>query len=254
MRNSILVFIVLALWPAGADAGRIVVNHDEWTTSNAGFASAGAANTTAFVQNVASFLAGGPGPANILAYSTDFSLTQSSFANALTAAGHTLTVTTAITFDLPTLLGFDAVFLAGQPGANTTVLTNYVNAGGGVYLAAGTFLGGTATGEANAWNPFLNNFGLALQGGSYNGVIGTLAVGGSHPIFTGVSSLYYNNGNTVVPFGVNPNAQIVEQTASGAGLIAVFDDLAEIPEPTAWLLMASGLCALGLLRRRGAAG
>lgn len=253
MRLILLSAIFSAFFaPSLAEAGRIVLNHDEWTTSNTGFTQAGASATT-FVQNVADFLNVGGGPGNFLAYSSDFSLTQSSFATALTSAGHSLTVSTAITFDLPTLQTFDAVFLAGLPGADTTVLTDYVNVGGGVYLAGGTFLAGTATGEANVWNPFLNNFGLAFQGGAYNAVVGNLPVTGTHSIFSGVSSLYYAGGNTVVLFGSNPNAQIVEATAGVGGLIAVYDDTGvgePIPEPSTWTLLAIGLGAIGFAARR----
>jgi hypothetical protein len=246
MRAIVLVSAVLCAVFASpsVEAGRIVVNHDEWTTSDTGFSQAGADATT-FVQNLANFLNPGGGFGTFLAYSSDFSLTGASFANALTSAGHSLTVSTAITFDLPTLVMYDAVFLAGQPGANTTVLTDYVNAGGNVYLAGGTFLGGNATGEASAWNPFLNNFGLGFQGGSYNGISGVLPVTGIHPILNGVADLYYNNGNTVVLVGGNPNAQIVQ----GPGLIGVYDDVAA-PEPGGLALLGLGLAALASARRK----
>jgi PEP-CTERM motif len=245
------VFAITLLVPAAARAGRIVVNNDEWTTSNTGFTQAGASATT-FVENLADFFLGGAGTGNFLAYSTNFSLNESSFAGALTSAGHSLTVSTAITFDLPTLMTYDAVFLALPPTADNTVLTNYVNGGGGVYLAGGTGVGG-ATAEADAWNDFLNNFGLQLLGGSYNGVSGNLAVTGVHPILTGVSSLYYNNGNTVALFGADPNAHIIETTSSQVGLLGVYDDtdrVSAVPEPSTWTLLAIGLGGIVLATLR----
>lgn len=252
MRTSTLLFAaLLASYVCPANAGRIVVHHDEWTTSNTGFTTAGPANATSFVQNVADFLNIGGGTGNFLVYSTNFGLTQSSFATALTSAGHTLTVSTAVTFDLATLLTYDGVFLALPPTGDTSVLTDYVNAGGGVYIAAGTAgIGGGATAEANAWNPFLNAFGLGLLGGAYNGVSGNIAIAGGHPIFSGVSQLYQNNGSTVVLFGANPNAQIVQQTGGGIGLTGVYDDTAAVPEPSAGLLLLTGIGAVGVFRRR----
>lgn len=251
MRATTLLLAVLTIFCAlPASAGRIVVNHDEWTVSNTGFTQAGSANVTAFVENVANFFTGGAA-GNFLIYSTDFSLNESAFATAMVSAGHTLTFDTALTFDLPTLSVYDAIYVTGQPGADTTVLTDYVNAGGGVYLGAGTFLGGnSAIGEAAAWNPFLNNFGLGLAGVAYNGISGNIAPSGGHPIVDGVSSLYYNNGNSVVLFGGNPNAQIIETSASGAGLLGVYDDITDVPEPSTWLLMISGVTAIGFIKRR----
>ena len=76
---------------------------------------------------------------------------------------------------------------------------------------------------------------------------------GVHPIFSGVSDLYYNNGNTVQLFGANPNAQIVESLIGGPGLIGVYDDTSAVPEPTTWLLFGGGLAALHLRRRKAQA-
>jgi hypothetical protein len=151
---------------------------------------------------------------------------------------------TAATFTLANLLNYDAVYLAGNPyGKDDTVLTDYINAGGGVFIAGGTGFGGP-TAEAAQWNGFLASFGLALDGSNYNGVSGILAVTGTHAIFSGVSQLYYNNGNTVLDIG-NPNSTVVEPR-----LIGVYDDVGAVPEPETYALMLAGLGVLGFVARR----
>ncbi|MBX9602952.1 MAG: PEP-CTERM sorting domain-containing protein [Bryobacteraceae bacterium] len=228
--------------------GSIVVNHDEWTTSNTGFSNAGGSNAANFVLNAANFLTGGSG--DILIYSTNFSLNQSSFLNTLTGAGYTVqqhSVNPIATFDLASISGFEAIFLAGPPvPANLAVLTAYVNQGGSVYLAGGTAGIGSAADEAAAWNPFLNAFGLSF-GSPFNGVSGNIAPSTSHPLFSGVAQLYYNNGNTVSAIG--PGASIIATNSQGLGLIGI---ATPVPEPATTLLTAAGALGLWLLRRRAA--
>ena len=230
--------------PAQA-AGRIVVNHDEWTWSETGFANAGAANAGTFAANVAKFLdtdsiAGG----NVLVYSNNFGF-GASFSTALTAAGYTPTFDTGPIFTLASLSIYDAVFLAGGAFSKSdAVLASYVAAGGGVFIAGGTGVGGPAA-EAARWNGFLGGFGLAFDGTNYNGVSGTLAVTGTHAIFSGVSQLFYDLGNTVLDIG-NPNSSIVQ----GPGLIGIYDGVQVIPEPETYALMLAGLGALGFVARR----
>ena len=241
--------LLLACASAPALAGRIVVNHDEWTWTNTGFGNAGGSNASNFAQNVVKFLDtdGTPG-GNVLIYSNNFGF-GGSFSTAISAAGYTPTYDTGALFTLANLLTFDAVYLAGAGfGKDDTVLTNYVNAGGGVFIAAGTGDGGAA-GEAARWNGFLSGFGLAFDGSSYNGVVGTFAVTGVHPIFSGVNQLYYNNGNTVLDIG-DPNSTIVQTP----GLIGVYDNVSAVPEPATYALLLAGLGALGFVaRRRGKA-
>jgi hypothetical protein len=88
--------------------GKIVVNNDEWTLSNTGFSNAPDAGT--FVNNTTSWFTGG-GTGKFHAYSNNFGFTQSSLASTMANAGNTWTTGTNITFDLPTLLQYDGIFV-----------------------------------------------------------------------------------------------------------------------------------------------
>jgi hypothetical protein len=215
MRSLLLcAALSAALLSAPASAGVVIVNHDEWTLYTG-------PNAAAFGANIANYFAGGPG-GNFLIYSNNFGLNNSTLINAITSAGHTVTVNTGVTFDLPTLSAYTGISLGGYIGAyNATVLTNYVNGGGHVYLAGGT---GAISPEETLWDSFLNNFGFDF-GTSYNGISGNIAPSTSHPIFAGISSLYYDNGNTVILTGVSPYAQLIAvDPASGAGLIGIYEE------------------------------
>jgi len=231
-----------------ASAGRIIANNDEWTLSNTGFSTAGAGPTTAFVQNVANYMNSNGGACNLLIYSNNFGFTESNFNTALTGAGCTVTTSTG-TFNAATLSAFDGVFLGGQQfNYNDAVLTAYINGGGSAYIAAGT----ASIDDANAWDSFLHGFGLDF-GPNYNGITGVIPTSGLAPLLTGVSQLYYNNGNTVSLFGANPNAQIVTFAPSAAapvGLIGVYNNVQAVPEPATLALLGLGLAGFAASRRR----
>ncbi len=192
--------------------GRIVVAHDEWTFTAQGFLSA--PNAAQFAQNVAAWFHGGL-PGNFRAWSSNFGLTGAQLSSAMTAAGHTWTVSTTGTFDLATLQQYDGVFVVGSP-VDANVLAQYVASGGNVYVAAGA----SASNPASL-NPFLQQFGLTL--GVLNNFTEAWPISSPHPLFNGVASLYHSNGNSVaLTANAGPGAQILV-TKNGLGLYAVYD-------------------------------
>lgn len=85
--TAFAVATVLAAVSGSAQAGRIVVNHDEWTWTDAGFSTAGGTNASTFAQNVVKFLdTDGTAGGNVLVYSNNFAF-GGSFVSALGAAG-----------------------------------------------------------------------------------------------------------------------------------------------------------------------
>ena len=118
---------------------------------------------------------------------------------------------------------YDAIYLAGD-AADNLVLIDYVNAGGNVYLAGGTGDGGAGP-EAARWNLLLNTFGLNF-GNSYNDVFGTYAMTSVHPLFVGMSGLYYNKGNWITELELtDPNTYTLEYGYFGvtAGLFGIYE-------------------------------
>jgi hypothetical protein len=166
----------------------------------------------------------------------------------MTGGGNAWTVSTAVTFDLATLLTYDGVFLGGF-AADNSVLINYVNAGGNVYLAGGTATLGSAAAEAAAWNTLLNAFGLSF-GSPYNGITGNIPISSTHPIFIGVDSLFQNNGNDTLDLVISDTSAQVLVSFNDSGLYAVYDSGAPVPEPTTMILLGSGLLGLFSIGRK----
>lgn len=221
--------------------GKIVVNNDEWTLSDAGYTNAPDADR--FARNVASWFTGG-GSGNFLAYSNNFGLTGSALANTMTNAGHTWTVSVANPLNLAQMQNYDAVFLGGYyTNISIPDLIQYVQNGGNVYLMGGTGIGG-AIFEANFWNPFLNAFGLDFAP-QYNGIAGNIPINSPHPIFAGVSQLFQNNGNSVADLQpLNPDNEVLVSLGND-GLYAVY-----VPEPASMIALSAGLAGLLGLRRK----
>ena len=224
-------------------AATIIVNADEWATSNTGYTQAGASNVDQFAQNLVAEMG-----TTLHAYSTNFAYTQSAFNTSLANAGATYTTGTGISFDLATLNTYSGIFLGGTylSAAEQIVLGQYVAGGGNVYISAGTGIGGAAA-EAAAWNTFLNPFNIQLTG-SYVGPTGNIATGGD-AIFNGVNQLYFNNANGMALTGnvvcCSPNNNQALFAVSRMNPAAV-----PLPAGGVLLLSAGALGGFALRRRK----
>lgn len=223
---------MVAISAGTSGAGTVLVNGDEWALSNTGFSQA--PDASVFVDNlVAEF-----GPL-IHAYSNNFGYTQSALAAAMNTAGATYTTGLGISFDLPTLSGYDAIFLGGNylSASQTSILTSYVAGGGNVFISAGTGSGGSVN-EANAWNPFLSQYGIEL-GLTYTGLGGNVTTTGDS-LFAGVSQLYVNN----------PNGIVSGSFCCAEGPVFAVSRMSQVPVPAAGLLLGTALAGIGIRSRR----
>lgn len=244
MAKKILAALVLTASLANAD--RVLVNNDEWTFTDYGFSAA--AGTAQFAVNVADWLTAGSAGNNILVLSQNFGLVGSALNTTLTGAGYNVTLNTSGASTVANMGDYDAIYVAGNP-VNNAALINYVNNGGNVYIAAGTGWGGAAQEAAN-WNTFLNAYGMAY-GEYYNGACCSLTPPNTHPIFDGVSSVYFNNGNNAIDLIAGGSSQMLWSNGS-IGLIAAYDGNAPaaVPEPGTMALMGLGLGAIAFGYRR----
>lgn len=210
--------------------GKLVVNSDEWTLSDTGLLPD--PTSQAFARNLGSFFSSS-GPGHFLVYSSNFGLVENTLANTMRDAGHTWTIDASIPFTLENLLMFDGVFLTDVDPASPSVLRDYIEAGGNVYIAMGT--GSlSATGEAAVWNPLLLNFGMRLKGDFYRNNASRLATEQLHPLFIGVDTLFFWGSNPVVL--TNPDdpwltaidyaADIDEEPNTRIGIFEAFDGAA----------------------------
>ncbi len=148
--------------------GRIVAIGDEWLLSDQAFTDA-PAQAGQLATNVATFFTGGS-PSSFLVCSTAGVVPPWGARGVLglklkahmIGLGHTWVIdSSALT--LSKLLSYRGVFLCGNAGsgdANAPALQQYVNAGGNVFIMAGSGDFASSQAEAAAWNNFLGRFGL----------------------------------------------------------------------------------------------
>ncbi len=193
--------------------GRVILANDDFTLSDGGFSNA--PTTTNFALNIANWFTGNQS-GNFLVRSNYFAVTDGTLASTMTGAGHTWTInSTAPDAALADLLPYDAVFLAQTP-TNVATLSAYVQAGGCVYLAGGTF------NDATNWDTFANPLGLDF--GGLDNYIGPVPISSSHPLFQGVTSLFQASGNDVTDLAPSDPSNQVLATYNGFGLFGIHDD------------------------------
>ena len=199
--------------PSGPAAGLIVVSGDDWVLSDTAFGAL-PGDTSRFTVNLARLLTNGA-PGRIHAYSDFFAYTGAQLRRTLEGEGHTFTVSTSITFDLATLRQYHALLL-GLPlptPAQLDVLSQYLDAGGRVYIHAGNGID-QPTLVPDAWNPLLSRYGIELRTG-FNALIGQIPIVGSHSLLDGVAALYMNAGHPIA------GCCAAATTTGGATVIAV---------------------------------
>lgn len=213
MRGLASCFAALLVGASALGAnGRIIAIGDEWLLSDHAFSGA-PAQAQQLATNISNYFTGGV-PSAFLVKSNAAAIPPlggrgvlgTALANYMTGLGHSWVVDNSATLTLGQLLQYRGVFLAGSPGsgtANADILKQYVNAGGNVLIMAGTGnIAGGAAGEAAAWNPFLNKFGLAF-GSTYFGLpptntlltIPTLV--SANPLGKSISLVEWGYGQTV---------------------------------------------------------
>ena len=218
------------LAPPATAGGRIVVANDEWTLSRRG--AQPPSQPQVFVLNVADWFTHGR-PGRFLGYSDNLGIQRTQLVDIFATGGHQFKVSTRVNFTLETLLRYDGIFLGGYP-ADNEVLIDYVNSGGNVYLFAGTGSTGRfgrAVDEAERWNDFLGEFGLALAA-EYNRLSGHMLLAESHDILAGVNSLFQNNGQSVIDLAPNDPRNRVIAFHADQGLYAIYDPLPSASPPS----------------------
>jgi hypothetical protein len=193
----------------------VVVSGDDWVLSDTAFAAL-PADAKRLAENLARLLTNGSA-GRIHAYSDFFAYTGAELRRTLEAQGHTFTVSTTLSLDLPALRAFDALLL-GLPlptPQQLDALSQYVDEGGRVYLHGGNGIGQPRL-VPDAWNPWLSRYGLQMETG-FNGLRGAVTVVSSHALFDGVSRVYIDAGHPL------SGCCAVATTSAGAALFAVVE-------------------------------
>ena len=224
MRTLLSLLVLASISPAAiAGPGRIIAIGDEWLLSDEAFIQQ-AAQTQQLASNISAYFhTTGVGHYLVLSNSPAIGgvtgqrgVLGTSLASAMAAAGNTWTVNPPIPFTVAALSNYDAVFFSGGFGsgvANATVLTEYVNAGGSVLVMSGTGDIGSPDAEANAWNPFLHNFGIGFASSVWFGLGASLlnvpTQLTANPLGASLSSVLWGYGQFAVDIDpANPGGEV----------------------------------------------
>lgn len=219
VRYKLFILLLACFATSLAKSDTVIVAGDEWLLSNQAFMQ-NPSNATEFAINVANSLSGTEyliiGDADsTLAYGTEF-------LSVMSWIGKNLTVNREEPFSSDLLEGVDAVFLAGKVGSgagmNADILNTFVLGGGDVYLSLATGKFGSAAAEANAWNPFLNKFGLTADSSWFpsQSILDIFTTQDGHLLENSVVSLTWGFGQEITAFA--PPAEVVIYGQFGGAL------------------------------------
>jgi hypothetical protein len=209
LARAFLAAAIFLLACRPVDAGRLVVNADDWTTHDGFFT----ASAETFTLNVFTWLTRSTPNARLL-IDDQFDSSNPNYTlmlNALSRAGFTFVRAHTSTWSAGLLATFDAVLIE-LGTVDPILLRDYVFQGGGLYVVGGF------TPSPSRYNPLLANFNLSLSPptpGSF-----TVTQFAAHPVTNGVTAL-----STAGPTSINttgPGPSIVS-TQYGINFLAVWD-------------------------------
>jgi hypothetical protein len=218
-----------------AQTGHIIAIGDEWLLSDQAFLDH-PSQSLQLANNIAGYFNGTTGNFLVLSNSGPVGgvtgqrgVLGDSLAFAMLNTGHSWVVNPeGFAVTLASLQSYDAVFFSGGVGsgaANASVLAQYVNGGGSVLVMAGTGDLGGPQDEANAWNPFLNQFGLGFGNewfASSASLLNVPTLPSSHPVGSLITSASWGFGQTAMD--LNPADPLNE--------VALFGNFTGLGGPT----------------------